>query len=173
MWDPGFNRYLQYTQWDADKGSVRYGGKGLYSFADGSVSLLDPREIPCTADQCWWSVKLDGHDEEGELSGGPASDTSNIVKIVLGDRRSARSQAYLAMRAVRPARTAIGDRAFYYDESEQKLYVGHRAAQYPAVSRASAAHPNDGVSAIVYHLHRGCVRRKTVRSPTFRSTRPS
>lgn len=66
VWDPGFNRYLQYTQWDADKGSVRYGGKGLYSFADGSVTLLDPREIPCTADQCWWSVRFDGHDEEGD-----------------------------------------------------------------------------------------------------------
>jgi prepilin-type N-terminal cleavage/methylation domain-containing protein/prepilin-type processing-associated H-X9-DG protein len=66
VWDPGFNRYQQYIQWDADKGAVRYGGKGVYSFADGSVSLLDPREIPCNADQCWWSVRIDGHDEEGD-----------------------------------------------------------------------------------------------------------
>lgn len=60
--DPGFNRYLQYIQYESDTGCVRFGGMGNYTFADGSGKLLDARDIPCNEDTCWWSVKLDAHE---------------------------------------------------------------------------------------------------------------
>lgn len=58
---PGFNRLQQNLTYGTDAGAVRHSGKGVYSFSDGSATLLDPREIPCDETACWWSVDLNPH----------------------------------------------------------------------------------------------------------------
>jgi len=58
---PGFSRFEQFIANGSDVGAFRFNGKGNYLFGDGSGQLLDPREIPCNNDQCWWSVWTDGH----------------------------------------------------------------------------------------------------------------
>ena len=58
---PGFNRYQQYLQWGTDAGALRHDGKSAYVFADGNGRLLDPRDIPCSLDRCWWSLEIDPH----------------------------------------------------------------------------------------------------------------
>jgi prepilin-type N-terminal cleavage/methylation domain-containing protein/prepilin-type processing-associated H-X9-DG protein len=57
----GFSRYQQFVQWGTDVGALRHSGKSAYVFADGSGKLLDPREIPCNYDACWWSLDIDPH----------------------------------------------------------------------------------------------------------------
>jgi prepilin-type N-terminal cleavage/methylation domain-containing protein/prepilin-type processing-associated H-X9-DG protein len=58
---PGFSRYQQFVQWGTDAGAMRHDGKGAYVFADGSGRLLDPRDIPCSTDACWWSLAVSPH----------------------------------------------------------------------------------------------------------------
>ncbi len=53
---PGFNRLAQ-----GDKGSVRHNRRSNYALADGSAAVLNPGEIPCNLNECWWSVKADPH----------------------------------------------------------------------------------------------------------------
>ncbi|MFN7020158.1 MAG: type II secretion system protein [Phycisphaerales bacterium] len=57
----GFNRYLQHLAYQSEPGALRFNGKGAYSFSDGSARLLDPRDIPCNAGQCWWSLNYASH----------------------------------------------------------------------------------------------------------------
>jgi prepilin-type processing-associated H-X9-DG protein len=52
----GFNRAAQ-----NDPGAFRHNRKSNYSFADGSAMLLDPGNIPCNKDSCWWSATADPH----------------------------------------------------------------------------------------------------------------
>lgn len=59
---PGFSRYQQFVEFQSDTGAFRFGNKGNYMLADGSGRLLDPREVPCNNDECWWSVFADGHE---------------------------------------------------------------------------------------------------------------
>lgn len=54
--DPGFNRLLQ-----NDYGCRRHSNKANYVFADGHVDLLDANRIPCSRNQCWWSITPDAH----------------------------------------------------------------------------------------------------------------
>jgi prepilin-type N-terminal cleavage/methylation domain-containing protein/prepilin-type processing-associated H-X9-DG protein len=49
----GFNR-LQEDQY----GCQRHDGKANYAFADGHVQLLNANQIPCNAQQCWWSINI-------------------------------------------------------------------------------------------------------------------
>lgn len=58
---PGFSRYQQFIDGGSDTGALRFANKGNYVFADGSGKLLDPREIPCNEESCWWSIWQDGH----------------------------------------------------------------------------------------------------------------
>jgi prepilin-type N-terminal cleavage/methylation domain-containing protein/prepilin-type processing-associated H-X9-DG protein len=53
----GFDRNIQ-----GDAGARRHGDRGNYAFIDGSVSLLNASEIPCTVDACWWSMEMDPHE---------------------------------------------------------------------------------------------------------------
>ncbi len=52
----GYNRVTQ-----GDPGALRHARRSQYAFADGSVRMMDPGDIPCHQDECWWSVKLDPH----------------------------------------------------------------------------------------------------------------
>jgi prepilin-type processing-associated H-X9-DG protein/prepilin-type N-terminal cleavage/methylation domain-containing protein len=53
---PAFNRLAQ-----AQYGCQRHDGKANYAFADGHVQLLNANEIPCSLEECWWSINLKYH----------------------------------------------------------------------------------------------------------------
>jgi prepilin-type N-terminal cleavage/methylation domain-containing protein/prepilin-type processing-associated H-X9-DG protein len=53
---PGFNRVLQ-----KDPGALRHLNRSDYAFADGRAVSLDPQQIPCDTNRCWWSAKADPH----------------------------------------------------------------------------------------------------------------
>jgi prepilin-type processing-associated H-X9-DG protein len=53
---PGFNRATQ-----QDPGAFRHNRRSNYAFADGRAVSLDPAQIPCNTDECWWSAKADPH----------------------------------------------------------------------------------------------------------------
>jgi prepilin-type N-terminal cleavage/methylation domain-containing protein/prepilin-type processing-associated H-X9-DG protein len=53
---PGFDRNIQ-----GDAGAVRHLGEANYGFYDGSVRVYDASDIPCTAEECWWSVEYRPH----------------------------------------------------------------------------------------------------------------
>jgi len=53
---PGYDRHLQ-----GDAGAIRHHGRANYAFYDGSVRLLDASQIPCTPEECWWSVEYRPH----------------------------------------------------------------------------------------------------------------
>lgn len=53
---PGYDRILQ-----GDPGAVRHKGRANYAFYDGSVQTLKASKIPCTPEECWWSVELRPH----------------------------------------------------------------------------------------------------------------
>ena len=48
---PGYNRIEQ-----KDPGSRRHRDQSNYAFSDGSVTILDPNQIPCDESACWWSA---------------------------------------------------------------------------------------------------------------------
>lgn len=77
---------------------------------------------------------------------GSGADTSSIVKV--GVAAVALLVAGVLALRLFGASHEIGDRAFYFDESEAKLYVGP-AGQYPPLRGIGGA-PEDGVSAMVY-----------------------
>ena len=54
----GFNRATE-----NDPGTFRHNRKSNYSFGDAHASLLDPGQIPCNKNSCWWSVNwpITGH----------------------------------------------------------------------------------------------------------------
>jgi prepilin-type N-terminal cleavage/methylation domain-containing protein len=52
----GFNRLAQ-----GDKGGVRHDRRSNYARADGGASLLEPARIPCSTNECAWSVIRDPH----------------------------------------------------------------------------------------------------------------
>jgi prepilin-type N-terminal cleavage/methylation domain-containing protein/prepilin-type processing-associated H-X9-DG protein len=54
--EPGFNRILQ-----NDPGATRHNRRSNYTFGDGSVQSLDPNQIPCNQEACWWSAPIDPH----------------------------------------------------------------------------------------------------------------
>jgi prepilin-type processing-associated H-X9-DG protein/prepilin-type N-terminal cleavage/methylation domain-containing protein len=56
--DPGFNRLLQ-----DDYGCRRHTGKANYVFADGHVGLFDANRLRCDPQECWWSLRLDVHQD--------------------------------------------------------------------------------------------------------------
>lgn len=56
---PGFNRLLQ-----DQYGCQRHEGKANYAFADGHVDSIDPNDIPCDAQECWWSVDINFHSNQ-------------------------------------------------------------------------------------------------------------
>jgi prepilin-type N-terminal cleavage/methylation domain-containing protein/prepilin-type processing-associated H-X9-DG protein len=56
---PGFNRLLQ-----DQYGCQRHWGDANYAFADGHVERLNANDIPCDAQECWWSVQLNYHSEQ-------------------------------------------------------------------------------------------------------------
>jgi prepilin-type N-terminal cleavage/methylation domain-containing protein/prepilin-type processing-associated H-X9-DG protein len=54
---PGFDRIVQ-----GDAGAVRHLEQANYGFYDGSVRAYDASDIPCTAEECWWSVEFYPHE---------------------------------------------------------------------------------------------------------------
>ncbi len=54
--NPGFNRRLQ-----NDYGCQRHREKANYALADGHVARLDPNDIRCEENECWWSTRPDVH----------------------------------------------------------------------------------------------------------------
>jgi len=52
----GFNRLV-----DENYGCQRHGRKANYAFADGHVKKLSANDIPCDANECWWSFRPDYH----------------------------------------------------------------------------------------------------------------
>jgi prepilin-type N-terminal cleavage/methylation domain-containing protein/prepilin-type processing-associated H-X9-DG protein len=54
---PGFDRNHQ-----GDPGAVRHLGEANYGFYDGSVRVYDASDIPCTPEECWWSVESRPHE---------------------------------------------------------------------------------------------------------------
>ncbi len=58
--DAGFNRLAQ-----ADYGCLRHSRKANYAFADCHVEALDPNQIRCDDEECWWSLRLDAHKSSG------------------------------------------------------------------------------------------------------------
>jgi prepilin-type N-terminal cleavage/methylation domain-containing protein/prepilin-type processing-associated H-X9-DG protein len=53
---PGFDRNIQ-----GDAGAIRHLGLANYGFYDGSVRVYDASDIPCTPEECWWSVEYRPH----------------------------------------------------------------------------------------------------------------
>jgi prepilin-type N-terminal cleavage/methylation domain-containing protein/prepilin-type processing-associated H-X9-DG protein len=53
---PGFDRNAQ-----GDAGATRHMGEANYGFYDGSVRVYDASDIPCTPEECWWSVEYRPH----------------------------------------------------------------------------------------------------------------
>lgn len=53
---PGYDRVFQ-----GDAGAVRHRRRSNYSFYDGSARTMDPSDIPCTPEECWWSVQFYVH----------------------------------------------------------------------------------------------------------------
>lgn len=44
-----------------DLGNARHSDRSNYAFADGHVETLQSKDIPCTTDECWWTVESDPH----------------------------------------------------------------------------------------------------------------
>jgi prepilin-type processing-associated H-X9-DG protein/prepilin-type N-terminal cleavage/methylation domain-containing protein len=59
--DPGFNRLLQ-----NDYGCRRHNEKANYAFADGHVAAFNANKLRCDTSECWWSLKLNVHQAEGQ-----------------------------------------------------------------------------------------------------------
>ncbi|MCG3129220.1 MAG: hypothetical protein CHACPFDD_04138 [Phycisphaerae bacterium] len=53
---PGYDRVFQ-----GDAGAVRHRRRSNYSFYDGSARTMDASDIPCTPEECWWSVQFYVH----------------------------------------------------------------------------------------------------------------
>lgn len=44
-----------------DLGANRHAEQSNYAFADGHAEILAAKDIPCTDDECWWSVEHNPH----------------------------------------------------------------------------------------------------------------
>ncbi|MFI4862087.1 MAG: prepilin-type N-terminal cleavage/methylation domain-containing protein [Phycisphaerales bacterium JB063] len=53
----GFDR----DEEDIDLGNRRHSERSNYAFGDGHVETLAGKDIPCTSEECWWSVESDPH----------------------------------------------------------------------------------------------------------------